>query len=384
MIHCRYCTSCFSEFVVNGDHSLEANEVDNTSSEMIPSDGLGCQPVTPLTEISSEGASNTAIKLTKIPSDKAQPRVPPDGTSRSRIIFEEAMAKEATTFPPPPHNHKDTTPSRVVVPPGGLSFQPSLSGGARRVETNTASLPSNNQKDTPPSRTAGVHHPEAVNLPCKSDKDKKATRVPPEGVSFRESSVTTDGNANINPLEVALPIKNSNDRIQSGAKTPSEKISQPSSVTTDRAGNDDVKVVALPTKNGTTQSGVAAPSGLSAQPSSVTTDGNANISPLVVALSIKNSNDRTQSGAKTPSGMISQPSSVTTDRAGNDDVKVVALPTKNGRTQSGATAPSGLSAQPSSVTTKAVPASYVASQAISTTGFRIARKFKPSKAILFT
>ena len=307
---------------------------------MIPSDGLGCQPVTPLTEISSEGASNTAIKLTKIPSDKAQPRVPPDGTSRSRIIFEEAMAKEATTFPPPPHNHKDTTPSRVVVPPGGLSFQPSLSGGARRVETNTASLPSNNQKDTPPSRTAGVHHPEAVNLPCKSDKDKTATRVPPEGVSFRESSVTTDGNANINPLVVALPIKNSN--------------------------------------------------------------------------------DRTQSGAKTPSGMISQPSSVTTDRAGNDDVKLVALPTKNGRTQSGATAPSGLSAQPSSVTTNAVPASNAASRAMSAAGHRIAgksfscpddssvakkeecrelkryssellrkpmekkRKFKPSKAILFT
>ena len=300
---------------------------------MIPSDGLGCQPVTPLTEISSEGASNTAIKLTKIPSDKAQPRVPPDGTSRSRSIFEEAMAKEATTFPPPPHNHKDTTPSRVVVPPDGLSFQPSLSGGARRVETNTASLPSNNQKDTPPSRTAGVHHPEAVNLPCKSDKDKTATRVPPEGVSFRKSSVTTDGNANINPLVVALPIKNSN--------------------------------------------------------------------------------DRTQSGAKTPSGMISQPSSVTTDRAGNDDVKVVALPTKNGRTQSGATAPSGLSAQPSSVTTNAVPASNAASQAMSAAGHRIAddssvakkeecrelkryssellrkpmekkRKFKPSKAILFT
>ena len=328
MIHCRYCTSCFSEFVVNGDHSLEANEVDNTSSEMIPSDGLGCQPVTPLTEISSEGASNTAIKLTKIPSDKAQPRVSPDGTSRSRIIFEEAMAKEATTFPPPPHNHKDTTPSRVVVPPDGLSFQPSLSGGARRVETNTASLPSNNQKDTPPSRTAGVHHPEAVNLPCKSDKDKTATRVPPEGVS--------------------------------------------------------------------------------------------NINPLVVALPIKNSNDRTQSGAKTPRGMISQPSSVTTDRAGNDDVKVVALPAKNGRTQSGATAPSGLSAQPSSVTTNAVPASNAASQAMSAAGHRIAgksfscpddssvakkeecrdlkryssellrkpmekkRKFKPSKAILFT
>ena len=212
--------------------------------------------MTPLTEISSEGASNTAIKLTKIPSDKAQPRVSPDGTSRSRIIFEEAMAKEATTFPPPPHNHKDTTPSSLVNPPDGLSGQPSflpngvVSGGARNIETKAASLPFTNQKETIPSRrfppsgsvqsqlpsqalivAASSDDPKSVKLPCKSDKDKGPTRAQLDGLSIQASSVTTD-----------------------------------------RAGNDDVKVVALPTKNGRTQSGATAPSGLSAQPSSVTTN----------------------------------------------------------------------------------------------------------------
>ena len=222
---------------------------------MIPSDELGCQPVKPLTEISSEGASNTDTKHMKIPSDKAELKVPPDGISRpSTFIKEEAMAKDATTFSPPPHNHKDTTPSSLVVPPGGLSVQPSWPEGARRIETNAASLPSNYQKDIPPSgrfplsglsvqssltsqpmiKTAGLDHSKAAELPWKSHKDKTATRVPPDGLSIKASSVTTDGNANINALVVELPLKNGNDRTQSGAKTPSGigVISQPSSVTT--------------------------------------------------------------------------------------------------------------------------------------------------------
>lgn len=77
-----------------------------------------------------------------------------------------------------------------------------------------------------------------------------------------------------------------------------------------------------------------------------------------------------------PEGLSIQASLATTDRAGNDDVKVVALPTKNDRTQSGATAPTGLSSQPSSVTTAPIPerASNVASQQMSTSGHRIAGK----------
>ena len=212
--------------------------------------------MTPSTETSSEGASNTGIRLTKIPSEKAQFRVPPDGISRpSTFIREEAMTKEATTLLPPSHNHKDTTPSSLVDPPDGLSGQPSslpngvVSGGARSIETKAASLPSTNQKETIPSRfppsgslqsplpsQAGIvrkssDDPKSVKLLCKSDKDKGPTRAQPEGLSIEASSVTTD-----------------------------------------RAGNDDVKVVALPTKNGRTQSGVTAASGLSAQPSSVTTN----------------------------------------------------------------------------------------------------------------
>ena len=255
-IHCRYCTSFFSECVVNGDHSLKSKDVDNTSSKLIPPDGLGCQPVTPLTEISSEGAINTGIKLTKIPSDKAQIMVPQDGISRpSTFISEEATTKEATTFLPPSHNHKDTTPSSLVDPPDGLSGQPSslpngvVSGGARNIETKAASLPFTNQKETIPSRRfppsgsvqsqlpsqalivgASSDDPKSVKLPCKSDKDKGPTRAQPEGLSIQASSDTTD-----------------------------------------RAGNDDVKVVALPAKNDRTQSGVTAPSGLSSQRSSVTT-----------------------------------------------------------------------------------------------------------------
>ena len=69
-----------------------------------------------------------------------------------------------------------------------------------------------------------------MKLPCKSDKDKGPTRAQPKGLSIQESLVTTD-----------------------------------------RAGNDDVKVVALPAKNDRTQSGATAPSGLNSQPSSVTT-----------------------------------------------------------------------------------------------------------------
>ena len=254
-IHCRYCTSFFSECVANGDHSLKSKNVDNTSSKLIPPVGLGCQPVMPLTEISSEGAINTGIKLTKIPSDKAQLRVSADGMSRpSTFISEEAMTKEATTLPPS-HNHKDTTPSSLVDPPDGLSGQPSslpnrvVSGGARNIETKAASLPFTNQKETIPSRRfppsgsvqsqlpsqalivgASSDDPKSVKLPCKSDKDKGPTRAQPEGLSIQASLATTD-----------------------------------------RAGNDDVKVVALPTKNDKTQSGATAPSGLSSQPSSVTT-----------------------------------------------------------------------------------------------------------------
>ena len=235
---------------------MEAKEVDNTSSELIPPDRLGCQPVTPLTEIISEGASNTGIKLTKIPSDKAQLRVSADGMSRpSTFISEEAMTKEATTFLPPSHNHKDTTPSSLVDPPDGLSGQPSslpsgvVSGGARSIETKAASLPLTNQKETiqsrrfPPSGSvqsqlpsqalivgASSNDPKSVKLPCKSDKDKGPTRAQPDGLSIQASSDTTD-----------------------------------------RAGNDDVKVVGVPTKNDRTQSGATAPSGLSSQPSSVTT-----------------------------------------------------------------------------------------------------------------
>ena len=256
-IHCPYCTSFFSECVANGDHSLKSKDVDNTSSKLIPPDGLDCQPVTPLTEISSEGAINTGIKLTKIPSAKAQIWAPPEGISRpSTFISEETMTKEATTFLPPSHNHKDTTPSSLVNPPDGLSGQPSslpngvVSGGARNIETKAASLPFTNQKETIPSRrfppsgsvqsqlpsqalivAASSDDPKSVKLPCKSDKDKGPTSAQPDGLSIQASSVTTD-----------------------------------------RAGNDDVKVVALPTKNGRTQSGATAPSGLSAQPSSVTTN----------------------------------------------------------------------------------------------------------------
>ena len=254
-IHRPYCTSFFSECVANGEHSLKSKDVDNTSSKLIPPVGLGCQPVMPLTEISSEGAINTGIKLTKIPSDKAQLRVSADEMSRpSTFISEEAMTKEATTLPPS-HNHKDTTPSSLVDPPDGLSGQPSslpngvVSGGARNIETKAASLPFTNQKGTIPSRRfppsgsvqsqlpsqalivgASSDDPKSVKLPCKSDKDKGPTRAQPEGLSIQASSVTTD-----------------------------------------RAGNDDVKVVALPAKNDRTQSGATAPSGLSSQPSSVTT-----------------------------------------------------------------------------------------------------------------
>lgn len=234
---------------------MKSKDVDNTSSKLIPPVGLGCQPVMPLTEISSEGAINTGIKLTKIPSDKAQLRVSADEMSRpSTFISEEAMTKEATTLPPS-HNHKDTTPSSLVDPPDGLSGQPSslpngvVSGGARNIETRTASLPFTNQKETIPSRRfppsgsvqsqlpsqalivgASSDDPKSVKLPCKSDKDKGPTRARPEGLSIQASLATTD-----------------------------------------RAGNDDVKVVALPTKNDRTQSGATAPSGLSSQPSSVTT-----------------------------------------------------------------------------------------------------------------
>lgn len=234
---------------------MKSKDVDNTSSKLIPPVGLGCQPVMPLTEISSEGAINTGIKLTKIPSDKAQLRVSADEMSRpSTFISEEAMTKEATTLPPS-HNHKDTTPSSLVDPPDGLSGQPSslpngvVSGGARNIETRAASLPFTNQKETIPSRRfppsgsvqsqlpsqalivgASSDDPKSVKLPCKSDKDKGPTRAQPEGLSIQASSVTTD-----------------------------------------RAGNDDVKVVALPAKNDRTQSGATAPSGLSSQPSSVTT-----------------------------------------------------------------------------------------------------------------
>ena len=234
---------------------MKSKDVDNTSSKLIPPVGLGCQPVMPLTEISSEGAINTGIKLTKIPSDKAQLRVSADEMSRpSTFISEEAMTKEATTLPPS-HNHKDTTPSSLVDPPDGLSGQPSslpngvVSGGARNIETKAASLPFTNQKETIPSRRfppsgsvqsqlpsqalivgASSDDPKSVKLPCKSDKDKGPTRAQPEGLSIQASLATTD-----------------------------------------RAGNDDVKVVALPTKNDRTQSGATAPSGLSSQPSSVTT-----------------------------------------------------------------------------------------------------------------
>lgn len=234
---------------------MKSKDVDNTFSKLIPPVGLGCQPVMPLTEISSEGAINTGIKLTKIPSDKAQLRVSADEMSRpSTFISEEAMTKEATTLPPS-HNHKDTTPSSLVDPPDGLSGQPSslpngvVSGGARNIETRAASLPFTNQKETIPSRRfppsgsvqsqlpsqalivgASTDDPKSVKLPCKSDKDKGPTRAQPEGLSIQASSATTDG-----------------------------------------AGNDDVKVVALPTKNDRTQSGATAPSGLSSQPSSVTT-----------------------------------------------------------------------------------------------------------------
>lgn len=234
---------------------MKSKDVDNTFSKLIPPVGLGCQPVMPLTEISSEGAINTGIKLTKIPSDKAQLRVSADEMSRpSTFISEEAMTKEATTLPPS-HNHKDTTPSSLVDPPDGLSGQPSslpngvVSGGARNIETRAASLPFTNQKETIPSRRfppsgsvqsqlpsqalivgASSDDPKSVKLPCKSDKDKGPTRAQPEGLSIQASSATTD-----------------------------------------RAGNDDVKVVALPTKNDRTQSGATAPSGLSSQPSSVTT-----------------------------------------------------------------------------------------------------------------
>ena len=255
-IHRPYCTSFFSECVANGDHSLKSKDVDNTSSKLIPPVGLGCQPVMPLTEISSEGAINTGIKLTKILSDKAQIWAPPEGISRpSTFISEETMTKEATTFLPPSHNHKDTTPSSLVNPPDGLSGQPSslpngvVSGGARNIETKAASLPFTNQKETIPSRrfppsgsvqsqlpsqalivAASSDDPKSVKLPCESDKDKGPTRAQPDGLSIQASSVTTD-----------------------------------------RAGNY-VKVVALPAKNDRTQSGTTAPSGLSAQPSSVTTN----------------------------------------------------------------------------------------------------------------
>ena len=179
----------------------------------MPPDGLGCQRVTPLTEISSDGASNTDINLIKKRSDKAHFRVPPDGISPpSTIISEEAMAKGANTFSLPSRNHKDTIPSRLVDPPDALSGKPSslhngvVSGGA------------------------SSDGPKSVTLPCKSDKDKGPTRAQPDGLSIQASSVTTD-----------------------------------------RAGNY-VKVVALPTKNGRTQSGTTTPSGLCAQPLPVTTN----------------------------------------------------------------------------------------------------------------
>ena len=255
-IHCRYCTSFFSECVASGDHSLKSKDVDNTSSKLIPPVGLGCQPVMPLTEISSEGAINTGIKLTRIPSDKAQIWAPPEVISRpSTFISEETMTKEATTFLPPSHNHKDTTPSSLVNPPDGLSGQPSslpngvVSRGARNIETKAASLPFTNQKETIPSRRfppsgsvqsqlpsqalivgASSDDPKSVKLPCKSDKDKGPTRAQPDRLSIQASSVTTD-----------------------------------------RAGNY-VKVVALPAKNDRTQSGTTAPSGLCAQPLPVTTN----------------------------------------------------------------------------------------------------------------
>ena len=222
----------------------------------MPPDGLGCQRVTPLTEISSDGASNTDINLIKKRSDKAHFRVPPDGISPpSTIISEEAMAKGANTFSLPSHNHKDTIPSRLVDPPDALSGQPSslpngvVSRGARSIETKAGTLPSTNQKETTPSRGfppsgsvqsplpsqalsggASSDGPKSVTLPCKSDKDKGPTRAQPDGLSIQASSVTTD-----------------------------------------RAGNY-VKVVALPTKNGRTQSGTTTPSGLCAQPLPVTTN----------------------------------------------------------------------------------------------------------------
>ena len=166
------------------------------------------------------------------------------------------MAKEATTFSLPSHNHKDTIPSSLVDPPDELSVQLSsfpngvVFGGARSIETQAASLPSTNQKETisscrfPPSGSvqsplpsqvlivkARSDDPKLVKLPFKSDIDKGPTRAQQDGLSIQASSVTPD-----------------------------------------RAGNDDAKVVALPTKNGRTQSGATAASGLSVQPSSVTTN----------------------------------------------------------------------------------------------------------------
>ena len=167
----------------------------------MPPDGLGCQRVTPLTEISSDGASNTDINLIKKRSDKAHFRVPPDGISPpSTIISEEAMAKGANTFSLPSRNHKDTIPSRLVDPPDALSGQPSslpngvVSGGARSIETKAATLPSTNQKETTPSRVfppsgsvqsplpsqalsggASSDGPKSVTLPCK--RDRKSTRL---------------------------------------------------------------------------------------------------------------------------------------------------------------------------------------------------------------
>lgn len=228
---------------------------------MIPPDGIGCRPLTPLTEIGSEGTSNTDTKLMKIPFGKSQPRVPPDGMRQTlTILSEQAMDKETTTFSAPYHNHRDPAPSSLVNPPDGLSVQPSslpngvVSGGARGIETNTASLPSKNQRDITPSRrfpssglgvfqpmikTSAIVHSKAAELPCKSDKDKTSR--------IRVSPVTTDGNVNINTSVMALIIKNGIDRTQSGVNTPSELSARASPVTINavpEGASNDVPAVA--------------------------------------------------------------------------------------------------------------------------------------------
>ena len=86
-----------------------------------------------------------------------------------------------------------------------------MSEGARSIETKAASLPSTNQKETTPSRRfppsgsvqsplppqaltvrATTDDPKAVKLLCKSEKDKGPTRAQPDGLSIQASSVTTD------------------------------------------------------------------------------------------------------------------------------------------------------------------------------------------------